>query len=85
MMRNLTSKLDMVRARIGKLTPRERQVFELVVRGKMNKQNATQLGTTTRTVKAHRHRVMEKMQVRTLPELVSVAERVGVLDAMSAT
>lgn len=79
MTRSLSSKLEMVRARIGKLTPREREVFELVVRGKMNKQIATQLGTTARTVKAHRHRVMEKMQVQSLAELVSLAERGGVL------
>jgi FixJ family two-component response regulator len=61
------------------LTPRERQVFELVVRGKTNKQVANALGATERTIKAHRHRVMEKMQVRSLAELVSLAERVGVL------
>jgi RNA polymerase sigma factor (sigma-70 family) len=63
------------------LTPRERQVFDLVVRGKINKQIANQLGTTVRTVKAHRHRVMEKMKVQSLAELVSIAERLGVLRA----
>ena len=47
-----------------RLTPREREVFELVIRGKTNKQVANALGTTERTIKAHRHRVMEKMQVR---------------------
>ena len=61
------------------MTPRERQVFELIVRGKTNKQIARALGWTERTIKAHRHRVMEKMQVRTLAELVSLAEQVGVL------
>ena len=75
--RRLNSKLDMVRAHIGTLTPRERQVFELVVRGKTNKHVANALGSTERTVKAHRHRVMEKMQVQSLAELVSLAERVG--------
>ncbi len=54
------------------------QVFELVVRGKQNKHIALALGCTERTIKAHRHRVMEKMQVRSLAELVSLAERVGV-------
>ena len=67
----------MVRAHVAALTPRERQVFDLVVRGNTNKQVARALGCTERTIKAHRHRVMEKMQVRTLPELVSLAERVG--------
>ena len=76
--RDLKSKLDTVRARIAALTPRERQVFELVIRGNTNKQIARALGGTERTVKAHRHRVMEKMQVQTLAELVSLAERVGV-------
>jgi FixJ family two-component response regulator len=65
------SRLDGVRARIAKLTPRERQVFDLIVRGNMNKQIAATLGTTERTIKAHRHGVMEKMQVRSLAELTS--------------
>jgi FixJ family two-component response regulator len=76
--RSLKSKLDMVRGHIGKLTPREREVFELVIRGQTNKQVGNALGATERTIKAHRHRVMEKMQVRSLAELVSLAERVGV-------
>ena len=61
-----------MRARLGRLTPREREVFDLVIRGDANKQVARALGCTERTVKAHRHRVMEKMQVRSLPELVSL-------------
>ena len=82
--RALKSKLDMVRARIAKLTPRERQVFELVIRGQANKQIANGLGSTERTIKAHRQRVMEKMQVKSLAELVSLAERVGVLGGAAA-
>jgi len=77
--RGLKSKLDIVRAHIAALTPREREVFELVIRGKQNKQIANALGCTERTIKAHRHRVMEKMQVQSLAELVSLAERVGIL------
>ena len=68
---------ELVLFRIATLTPRERQVFELVVRGKSNKAVANVVGSTVRTVKAHRHRVMEKMNVRTLAELVSAAERVS--------
>jgi RNA polymerase sigma factor (sigma-70 family) len=83
--RGLKSKLDIVRAHIATLTPREREVFEHVIRGETNKQVANALGTTERTIKAHRHRVMEKMQVRTLAELVSLGERVGILVAMSGT
>jgi FixJ family two-component response regulator len=81
--RGLKSKLDIVRAHVAKLTPREREVFELVIRGQTNKQVANALGTTERTIKAHRHRVMEKTQVRSLAELVSLAERIGVLGAAS--
>ena len=77
-LRDLTDKLDSVRARVGRLTPRERQVFELVVGGNTNKQIGRALGATERTIKAHRHRVMEKMQVRSVPELVSLAEQIGI-------
>jgi FixJ family two-component response regulator len=73
-------RLDSFRYVLSSLTPRERQVFEWVVRGKINKQIAYELGTTERTVKAHRHQVMEKMQVQSLAELVSIAERLGMLD-----
>jgi len=81
--RNQKNKLDVVRAHVAKLTPREREVFELVIRGKTNKQVANVLGATERTIKAHRHRVMEKMQVQSLAELVSVAERAGILRDLS--
>ena len=77
--------LDVVRSHIAALTPREREVFLLVIRGNPNKQVARALGCTERTIKAHRHRVMEKMQVRSLPELVSLAERVGIASAAGET
>ena len=83
--RVLKSKLDMVRAHVSTLTPRERQVFERVIRGDTNKQAARAIGCTERTIKAHRHRVMEKMQVRSLPELVSLAERIGIASAAGQT
>jgi FixJ family two-component response regulator len=72
-------RLEEMRALVAALTPRERQVFGLVVRGKLNKQIAHELGTTERTIKAHRHQVMEKMKVQSLAELVSIAERLGLL------
>jgi RNA polymerase sigma factor (sigma-70 family) len=81
--REQRTKLDVVHARIGKMTPRERQVFQLIIGGNTNKQIARALGVTERTVKAHRHMVMEKAQVRTLAELVSLAERIGALDRAS--
>jgi FixJ family two-component response regulator len=74
---------EVIFSRIATLTPRERQVFELVIRGGTNKHVARALGCTERTIKAHRHNMIEKMQVRSLAELVSLAERVGV--SMSAT
>lgn len=83
--RGIRSELVKARADIAKLTPRERQVFELIIRGQTNKHVARALGPAERTIKAHRQRVMEKMQVRSLAELVSLAERVGVLNAVSDT
>jgi FixJ family two-component response regulator len=62
---------------MARLTPREREVFERVVKGRMNKQIAYELGTTERTIKAHRHNVMDKMNVQSLAELVTLAGRLG--------
>jgi FixJ family two-component response regulator len=81
--RSANQKLNALRARLDTLTRREHQVFALVVQGKINKQIAGQLGTTERTIKAHRHKVMEKMGVQSLAELVSIAERLGVLRRLS--
>ena len=81
--RSQRSKLDVVLAHVAKLTPRERQVFDLVIRGNTNKQVAKVLGATERTIKAHRHRVMEKLQAQSLAELVSLAERAGILRDLS--
>jgi len=77
-MREQRDRLDALRALAATLTPRERQVFELVVRGKFNKQTAHELGTTERTIKAHRQKVMEKLGAQSLVELVSIAERLGI-------
>jgi RNA polymerase sigma factor (sigma-70 family) len=79
LLRSQRTELDSFQSLIASLTPRERQVFSLIVRGKMNKQIASELGTTERTVKAHRHEVMEKLQAQSLAELVSRAVRLGVL------
>ncbi len=57
------------------LTRRERQVFDLVVQGLLNKQIAGRLGTTEQTVKVHRGRVMQKMQATSIAQLVHIAER----------
>jgi RNA polymerase sigma factor (sigma-70 family) len=64
-----------LRMRFTKLTPRERDVFELVVAGRLNKQIAAELGMAERTVKAHRAQVMTKMQAKSLAELVHLADK----------
>jgi RNA polymerase sigma factor (sigma-70 family) len=76
-----SEQVDALLARVASLTPRERQVFALVVRGLLNKQIAHELGTSERTVKAHRHMVMQKCGVRSVAELVMIAERTGILPA----
>src|SRR5206468_1709336 len=64
-----------LRMRFTKLTPRERDVFDLVVAGRLNKQIAAELGMAERTVKAHRAQVMAKMQATSLAELVHLADK----------
>lgn len=68
-----------IRARVRTLTPREAQVFALVVTGMLNKQIASQLGIGEKTVKVHRARVMEKMRAGSVAELVRLADRLGVI------
>ena len=68
-----------VLARVRRLTPRETEVFALVVTGMLNKQIAGKLGIGEKTVKVHRARVMEKMEARSLAELVRLADRGGVV------
>jgi len=65
-----------VQNRIQTLTPREREVLGLVVKGLLNKQIAAELGAAERTVKVHRGRVMKKMQVQSVADLVRAVERV---------
>ena len=82
---NLKHTRDVVLSHIATLTPRERQVFDLVIQGKTNKEIARAIGGSERTIKAHRHRVMEKMQVQSIAELVSLAERIGIGSAAGQT
>jgi FixJ family two-component response regulator len=73
------SELKQLQARLDLLTRREYQVFALVVRGMLNKQIAFQLGTSERTIKAHRHSIMQKLSARSVAEIVSLAEKLGCL------
>ncbi len=75
--RHYVEEQEQLRARYVTLTPREREVMELVVNGLLNKQIAYDLGTVEKTIKVHRARVMDKMKVNSLAELVRVAEKLG--------
>jgi FixJ family two-component response regulator len=75
----LKDTLDALRAQLMILTPRQRRVFEIIVRGKTNKHAARALDCSERTIKAHRQVIMEKMKVQSLAQLVTIAERLGVL------
>ena len=71
------AELREIQRRVDSLTPREREVFAQVVSGKLNKHIAFELGTSERTIKAHRARVMKKMQANSLADLIRLAEKAG--------
>jgi FixJ family two-component response regulator len=77
----LRSELASINARIATLTPREREVMTHVISGRLNKQIAADLGTVEKTVKLHRSRMMHKMGVRSVADLVRIAERAGIQPA----
>jgi FixJ family two-component response regulator len=77
-LRREQTNLSEIRAHLATLTPREREVLEYVVTGKLNKQIAGDLGTVEQTVKVHRARVMQKMKVQSVAELVRLTERCGI-------
>jgi FixJ family two-component response regulator len=70
--------LRKLRDRLASLTPRESEVFGLVVTGMLNKQIAFDLGTSEKTIKVHRARVMEKLGADSLADLVRIAEKLGI-------
>jgi FixJ family two-component response regulator len=78
--REQNERLASLRGLASTLTPRETEVFALVVRGKMIKQIAHELGTTERTAKAHRQAVMQKLNIHTIAEAVLIATRLGILN-----
>lgn len=72
-----------LRERYDALTPREREVLPLVVRGLLNKQIAAELGTSEKTIKTHRGRLVQKMKAESLPDLVRMAQALDLPSAKS--
>lgn len=71
------AKIKDIQQRVDSLTPREREVFLLIIDGKLNKETAFELGTTERTIKAHRARIMQKMKASSFADLVRMAEKLN--------
>ena len=80
--RSLLAEESALRARMDALTPAETRVMSLVVQGRRNKQIAAQLGTTERTVKWHRHNIMQKLELKSLAEMVTLSDRVNLLKSL---
>jgi RNA polymerase sigma factor (sigma-70 family) len=76
--RQRQAEIAVLRERFESLTPREREVMPLIVSGLPNKQVAAEIGTTEATVKVHRSQLMKKMGAGSLPELVRMAEKMGI-------
>ena len=77
-LREEQAELSDIRTRLATLTPREREVLEYVIAGKLNKEIAGDLGTVEQTIKIHRAHVMQKMKVRSVAELVRLTQRCGI-------
>jgi FixJ family two-component response regulator len=75
--RRLHSELESMQAKVSNLTPREREVLTHVVAGRLNKQIAGDLGTVEKTIKVHRSRMMEKLGIRMVADLVRMAEKLN--------
>lgn len=77
-MKAARQEVDALRQRYRTLTPREREVFALITAGLLNKQAGAELGTSEKTIKVHRARVMEKMDAGSLADLVRMAQRLHI-------
>jgi RNA polymerase sigma factor (sigma-70 family) len=80
-LREREAEIAKLRNRLESLTPREREVLPLVVSGFPNKQIAAEIGTTEATIKVHRSQLMKKMGASSLPELVRMADKIGIAGA----
>jgi len=83
MIQETRAELNGIRQKLATLTPREREVLNHVVSGKLNKQIAADLGTVEKTIKVHRGHLMTKLKVRSLADLVRLAERAGIMSIAS--
>ncbi len=72
------AEISKIERRVRTLSPRELEVFKLVARGMLNKQIAFKRGTSLQTIKVHRGRVMQKMQAKTVTELIHFAQKAGI-------
>ena len=77
-LRRIQSELESMQAKLKRLTPREHQVLAHVVAGRLNKQIAGELGTVEKTIKVHRSRMMGKLGIRTVADLVRMAEKLEI-------
>ena len=75
-LRNLHSELEIIKAKMDTLTPREREVLDHVAAGLLNKQIAAELGTVEKTIKVHRSRLMQKLGIRSVTDLVRMTQKV---------
>jgi FixJ family two-component response regulator len=80
--RQARAKLSELQQRLAMLTPREREVLSHVVSGNKNRQIAADLGTVEKTIKVHRAHLMVKLKVRSLADLVKLAERLGIISSL---
>jgi len=72
------AEIDSINRRINTLSPRELEVFRFVAKGMLSKQIAFKRGTALQTIKVHRGRVMQKMQAKTVTELIGFAQKAGI-------
>jgi FixJ family two-component response regulator len=84
-MRLLRTRVGVLRALVSGLTPREHEVFVLLARGWPHKKIADSFGTSERTIKFHRHNLMQKLAVHSLAELAVIAERLGLLSGSKSS
>jgi len=74
--------VDKIKSLVDTLTPREKEVLRWIITGKLNKQIALVLGTTEKTIKVHRSRVMQKTSVSSVAELVRLAQKANIPPAV---